>query len=330
MMASTLPILSWGILGTGHIATRFASQVTGLGSRAKLQAVGARDSAKAAAFAAHHGIPTSGGYADVLADPAVDAVYIALLNRDHAAWSIAASTAGKRVLCEKPAALTEAELQTMLAAARSAGRLWMEAFAYRFHPRWLALRRAVSALGGPLNAHAHFSFGTGTVKDRLLDPVGGGALMDVGCYPLSWLIGLMGGPEKIRCTARRSEGGVDLASAISLQFAGGHIASALCGCDVPMPQVAHVAGPLGAIEITEPFRHAAGAVLRLQTAGTSSDIPWDDDGLELYAREAIAMAEFADGLEHPGMTWEDSVLVARTVDACRREAGVLWTGEISR
>lgn len=320
----TLPVLRWGILGTGHIATRFASQVAALAGRARLQAVGARDAAKAAAFAAEHGAARSGSYADVLADPAVDAVYISLLNRDHAHWSIAASRAGKRVLCEKPAALTAAELASMLDAARAAGTFWMEAFAYRCHPRWRVLRRLLPQLGGPLTAHACFGFHAPD-KPRLLDPLGGGALMDVGCYPLSWLITLLGEPESVRCSARLAGSGVDLAASVALRFAGGHVATAVCGCDAAMPQQATIAGPAGAIEIAEPFRNQAGAAFRLHAGGSSSDIAWDADGLELYAREALGVAEFADRLEHPEMTWADSLALARTIDACREQAGVRWT-----
>lgn len=318
-----IPVMRWGILGTGHIATRFASQVAAIGGRARLQAVGARDPAKAAAFAAEHGVQCAGGYADVLADPAVDAVYISLLNRDHAAWSIAASRAGKRVLCEKPAAMTEAELCTMLEAARGAGTFWMEAFAYRCHPRWQMVRRMLPELGTPLSAHATFGF-FAPQKPRLLDPVGGGALMDVGCYPLSWLISLLGAPESVHCTARLAGSGVDLSAAVSLRFPGGHVANALCACDAAMPQLATIAGPAGALEIAEPFRNQTGAAFRLHANGTTRDVAWDDDGVALYAREALGVAEYGHRLEHPEMTWADSLLLARTIDSCRAQAGVHW------
>lgn len=319
----SLPVLRWGIIGAGHIAGRFAGQVAGLAGRARLQAVGARDPAKAAAFAAEHGAARSGTYDDVIADPAVDAVYISLLNRDHAAWSIAASRAGKRVLCEKPAAMTAAELTSMLDAARAAGVFWMEAFAYRCHPRWREVRTLLPGLGGPLTAYACFCFHAPD-KPRLLDPLGGGALMDVGCYPLSWLISLLGVPESVQCRARRADTGVDLAASVALRFPGGHVATVICGCDAAMPQMATIAGPAGAIEVAEPFRNQAGAAFRLHAGGTTRDIAYAEDGLELYAREALGVAEFADRLEHPEMTWADSLTLARTIDACREQAGVRW------
>lgn len=323
-----LPVLRWGILGTGHIANRFAGQVAALDGRARLRAVGAREAARAREFALLHGIERAGSYADVLADPQVDAVYLALLNRDHARWAIAAAEAGKHILCEKPAALSAAELETMLAAARTAGVRFIEAFAYRFHPRWVVLRRMLRDLGGPLAVQAGFCFHAGSPpKPRMTDPLGGGALLDVGCYPLSWTLALLGAPERVLCTARLAPTGVDLAASVSLAFAGGHVAQALCACDAPMPQAASVAGPDGMIEVAEPFRNKPDAAFRLHTAAGIRAIPWQDDGLELYAREALAMAACGDGGEHPAMTWDDSRLLARTLDACRAQAGVRWPGE---
>jgi D-xylose 1-dehydrogenase (NADP+, D-xylono-1,5-lactone-forming) len=320
--------MRWGILGTGHIANRFAGQLAALGDRSRMRSVGARDPIRARAFALQHDIACSGTYADVLADPQVEAVYIALLNRDHARWAIAAARAGKHILCEKPAALHAAELEDMLSAAAAAKVRFVEAFAYRFHPRWAILRRRLADLGGPLIAQAGFCFHAGNpVKPRLLDPVGGGVLMDIGCYPLSWLLALLGSPQTVRCTARCGPGGVDLAAAVSLSFADGHVAQALCACDAPMPQAASISGPGGSIDIAEPYRSTRGSSFILRTSQGEQEIAWQDDGLELYAREAIAVETIVDGIEHPAMTWTDSRLLARTIDACRAQIGLHWPDE---
>lgn len=320
--------LRWGVLGTGHIANRFSGQVAALGGRARLQSVGARDPARAREFAVLHGFARAGSYEDVLADPQVDAVYVSLLNRDHARWCIAAARAGKHILCEKPAALHAGELDAMLAAARGSGVRFVEAFAYRFHPRWRALLRLLPEIGGPTVAHGTFCFHAGSPpKGRLLDAVGGGALMDVGCYPLSWLIGLLGAPTRLACTARLAGTGVDLAAAVGLEFAGGSVAQALCACDAATPQRAWIAGPQGVIEVDEPFRNRPGAGMRLLRGDEVREITWNDDGLELYAREALAMAGCdADG-SHPAMSWADSRALAGAIDACRSQAGVRWPGE---
>lgn len=324
----TSAILRWGVLGAGHIAERFSGQVAALGGRAVLHAVGARDPVKASMFAARHGFVRSGGYDDVLSDPQVDAVYVSLLNRDHARWCIAAARAGKHILCEKPAALHAAELQLVLDAVRAAGVCFVEAFAYRFHPRWAAIRRLLPELGVPLLGDGTFCFHAGSPpKARLLDEIGGGALMDVGCYPLSWLLGLLGQPSQIACCARLSTTCVDLAATVVLAFPEGHVAQAACACDTAVPQRAGIAGPLGRIEVDEPFRNRGGAALRLHSGDAVRDIPWQDDGLELYAREALAMADCGADGQHPDMPWSDSLLLARTIDACRAQAGVRWPGE---
>lgn len=321
-------VLRWGVLGTGHIANRFSGQVAALGGRARLQAVGARDPVQAQACARQHGFAVAGSYADVLADPRVDAVYVALLNRDHAPWCIAAARAGKHILCEKPAALSAAELESILAAARAARVRFVEAFAYRFHPRWAAIRRLLPDLGAPLAGEGRFCFHAGSPpKERLLHAVGGGALMDVGCYPLSWLLGLLGAPSRVACTARLAATGVDLAASVSLAFPAGHLAQALCACDAALPQMAVVAGPGGAIEVEEPFRNRPGASARLRVGESAREIAWQDDGLEPYAREALALADCGADGQHPAMGWDDSLLLARAIDACRAQAGVRWPGE---
>jgi predicted dehydrogenase len=310
--------LRWGILGAGYIADRFAGQVAAHGG-ARLRRIGSRDAARAADFAARHRVEESGGYEAVLADPQIDAVYIALHNREHAVWSIAASRAGKPVLCEKPAGLDAREAEAMIAAADAAGTLWVEAFAYRFHPRWSAIRAAVAALSGPAVAEAAFCFhGGDPPKPRLVDPVGGGALLDVGCYPLSWLIGLFGEPESVACSGRLAATGVDLAAAATLRFAGGHVATATCAVDAALPQRAAVARGAAALEVDWPFRNPRDATARLTTAdGAQAPLAWTEDGLELYAREAVAVAEAIGAREHPAMPWRDSLALARTIDRCR-------------
>lgn len=312
------PALRWGILGAGYIADRFAGQAAALPG-VRLRRIGSRDAARGAEFAARHRVEASGGYEAVLADPQVDAVYIALHNREHAAWSIAASRAGKAVLCEKPAGLDRREAEAMIAAADAAGTLWVEAFAYRFHPRWRAIRAAVAAMSGPAMAEAAFCFHAGDPpKPRLVDPVGGGALFDVGCYPLSWLIGLFGEPESVVCSGRLAGPGVDLAAAAALRFPGGHAATALCAVDAALPQRAAVARGGASLEVEWPFRNPRDAVARLTPpGGEPAALAWNDDGLELYAREAMAVAEAMGGREHPAMPWRDSLALARTIDRCR-------------
>jgi predicted dehydrogenase len=180
--------LRWGILGPGRIAPRLVRGI-GRSGRSELVAVAGRDAGRAEAFAARHAIPRSFGlYEALLADPDVDVVYVSLPNHLHAEWTVRALEAGKHVLCEKPLALTVAEVDRISAAADGAGRIAVEAFMYLHHPQILrALELAASGALGRLEVvSGTFSFLLSQADDPRVDPsMGGGSLWDVGCYPVS-------------------------------------------------------------------------------------------------------------------------------------------------
>ena len=167
--------LRWGILGPGRIAPRLVRAI-GTSDRAELVAIASRDAERARAFAARHGVPRAwGAYDALLADPDVDVVYIALPNHLHAAWTIRALEAGKHVLCEKPLALSVAEVDAIAAAAERAGRFAVEAFMYLHHPQTIAavdLARS-GALGPLVLVNASFSFLLTHPDDPRLEPVDG-------------------------------------------------------------------------------------------------------------------------------------------------------------
>ena len=187
--------LRWGILGPGRIAPRI---VRGLraNARGQLHAVASRNADRARAFARTHApdgsVAAYDRYEDLLADPAVDVVYVALPNGLHADWTVRALDAGKHVLCEKPLALTVAEVDAIAAAAERNGRIAVEAFMYLHHPQMLrALEVARSGVLGPLQVvSSAFSFLLDQPDDPRIDPtMGGGSLWDVGCYAVSVLAG---------------------------------------------------------------------------------------------------------------------------------------------
>ncbi len=319
--------MKWAILGTGNIATKFATGLMALGTRAELVAVGSRDPAKALAFCARF----SGRgmtYAEVLADPQVEVVYLSLPNQEHAAWAIAAATAGKHVLCEKPAAMTLRELETMLDAARTAGTFFMEGFLWRCHPRTAQLRTMLTDLGPLHSAHAAFCFDGGRpVKERLAKPeFGGGALMDVGCYPVSWLRWLAGEPLRLSATAH-IEGGVDLNTGGALRFANGLLATFATSVIGVQPTINRVYGALGSIEIHEPWRNTAGAPLIVRTAAGERTYPAEDTGLPIHALEALAVQRALPDHQAPEMSWADSRGQAQAIDALRHLIGVHWLDE---
>ena len=332
---STLPHLRWGILGTGNIAGKFATDLTTLGSRASLVAVASRDAAKAKAFAATHGAARSyGAYAELLSDPAVDAIYISLLNHQHREWSIAASLAGKHVLCEKPAGLREAEVVDMQDAARSVGRLWMEAYAYRCHPRMARLAELIAggAIGTVRMAHATFCFdGRSLGRPRLLDPAqGGGALLDVGVYPLSLLrliARFAGAGEPLSAQVEgHIIGGVDHWCGGVLRFDTGFTATFQTAIACAVPSVTTLHGDSGSIDVIDPWKCNSPDLVVHRPGHTDERIAVDD-GEKLYAREALTVARWSHQQEAPACPWSDSLGQARLLDTLRRQLGVSYPGD---
>ena len=179
--------LRWGVLSTANIATREGHPGPPAVAPQRGRWASRRASRRGQArSAARLGIPRSyGSYEALLADPDIDAVYIPLPNHLHAEWTIAAARAGKHVLCEKPLALTAAEAQTMVDACAEAGVLLMEAFMYRHHPSWVAVRELVASgrIGRLQAVDSWFSyFNDDPANIRNILDAGGGALYDIGCY----------------------------------------------------------------------------------------------------------------------------------------------------
>jgi xylose dehydrogenase (NAD/NADP) len=220
--------LRWGLIGAARIAaSALIPALRSLGS--PIVALGCREPARGAAFADRHGIPIVGSYDDVLRRDDIDAVYIALPNHAHLPLTLAALAAGKHVLCEKPLALNAAEVAQMRAASKAAGKLVLEAFMYYFHPQIDRLRELVaSAALGPLKwMRGSFTYSLRDMSDVRWDPaLGGGALYDLGCYPLS-LMRLLAGtePEVLSVASRLTDpaihgGSVDHAAHAVLRFQG--------------------------------------------------------------------------------------------------------------
>jgi len=219
--------LRWGVLGAGWIADRAMAAAISNADGSVLQAVAARDGARAASFAAKHRAATSyGNYPALLEDPAVDAVYIALANDAHLPWTLAALAAGKHVLCEKPLGLTAAEVQQMRDAAVRANRLLVEASWYRWHPRVRLAQQVIAAgtIGAVRHVSAGFTFAIADDANYRLDPTrGGGAMYDVGCYAVSAALWAFGGaaPREVSAQAEIGPSGVDLAMDAIVTFDAG-------------------------------------------------------------------------------------------------------------
>jgi predicted dehydrogenase len=249
--------LQWGIIGPGRIAPRIARALID-NPRGELRAVASRDVDRARRFATAHGAAIAyGSYEELLADPAIDVVYVALPNHLHASWTVRALDAGKHVLCEKPLALTVADVDAIGAAAARNGHIAVEAFMYLHHPQTLAaLELAWSGALGPLQVvNASFSFFLTAPDDPRIDPaMGGGSLWDVGCYPVSFARRLAGTePEAVAAFARFDERGVDRTFVGQLRFPGGLLASFDSGFASADRQRIEIVGSDASLVVDHPF-----------------------------------------------------------------------------
>jgi xylose dehydrogenase (NAD/NADP) len=262
-----MPALRWGLLGTARINRSIIPAIRAA-SRSVLAGVASRTSARAAAYAAEWSIPEAhGSYDAMLDDRSIDVVYIPLPNHLHVEWTLRAIDAGKHVLCEKPLALSPAEVDRVAEAAAQRGVVVAEAFMYRHHP---LTTRAVSLVRdgalGPLKViRGAFTFVLTRPDDvRLVPEWGGGSLWDVGCYPVSYAR-LLTGEEPVSVSAQvvRHETGIDLSAAATLLFPRGVIASIDCGFGAHFRTSMEVAGVDAVMRIDTPFKPGAEAEIRL-------------------------------------------------------------------
>jgi predicted dehydrogenase len=250
--------LRWGILSTAQIARTKVIPGLRQAARCSVVAIASRDEGRAATVAADLGIPRAhGSYEALLADPEVDAVYIPLPNHLHAEWTIAAARAGKHVLCEKPLALTAADAGRMAAVCRTEGVYLMEAFMYRLHPSWVAVRELVAAgrIGRLVAIDSWFSFFNDDPSNiRNKREVGGGALFDIGCYCVN-LSRMLFGTEPLEIDAwldRDPATGVDVVTSAILGFESG-VATFTCSTRAEPDQRVHIYGTKGRISVGIPF-----------------------------------------------------------------------------
>ena len=270
------PKLRWGVLSTSNIGRRAVIPAIQRSRNGAVVALGSRDAGRAGEVAAELGIERAyGSYAELLADPDVDAVYIPLPNSLHREWTIRAAEAGKHILCEKPLALSAAECREMADAAARNGVLLMEAFMYRYHPQTSAVQEllAAGAVGEPRLIHAAFSFNVANPANIRLQPeLGGGALMDVGCYCVNVSRTLFAAePESVTAWVRWSASGVDEQMVAALQFADGRFAQFDCALNLARRESYEVVGTTGQIGVPVAFLPGAGdTTLHLQPAGAQA------------------------------------------------------------
>ena len=250
--------LAWGVLGVANIAVKQVIPALQSSPHARVAAIASRDLAKAEGAARSLGIPRAyGSYEELVADPAVEAVYNPLPNHLHVPWSVRACEAGKHVLCEKPIACNAADVRELIAARDRAGVVVAEAFMVRVHPQWLRVRELVrqGRIGELRSVHGHFSYYRRDPADvRSKVEWGGGMLLDIGCYPTTlsrWLYGAE--PLEVAAVMDRDpEFEVDRLVSALLRFPTGQ-ASFTVGGQSAYFQRMQILGTRGRIEVEIPF-----------------------------------------------------------------------------
>ena len=324
--------IRWGVLGNATIARVCVIPAIQKSCNGTVRALATSEPSKAKEVADKNNIPyVFDSYDSLLADPAVDAVYIPLPNHLHCPWSLKALKAGKHVLCEKPLACNMAEARMMADTAEDTGLLLMEAFMYRFHPRNRQIKKLVDtgAIGTPCLVRSAFCYSMdedilkSSGNARLKPAMGGGALLDVGCYSVSlarWIFGLE--PTHLQAQAIYHHSGVDVHFAGSLRFSDSGLATVEASFISALQQTYSVVGSQGAIELPHnafiPWEKDAEFTVRGkdQENGQQHVIPGADE----YQLMVEHFGEAVLGKTKPIFSLEDSVSNMRVLDALAEAA----------
>ena len=263
--------LRWGILGTARINRRLIPAIRAA-RRSDLMAVASRNRERAEAHALEWDIPRAiEGYQRLLADPAIDAVYIPLPNSEHVKWTLAAVEAGKHVLCEKPLALDPLDVDRIAVAARAHQASVEEGFMYRHEPLTAKVLELVhgGALGAVRAIVSGFTFAQSGAGDVRLNPeLGGGALWDIGCYPVTYARLIADrDPKMVFGSAQWTATGVDEEFIGLLRFPGGTTATIYAGFRAAYRTWLEVLGSDGALTVPNPFRPGPLETLELERLG---------------------------------------------------------------
>ena len=321
----------WGIIGTGGIARAFATDIALLGDHV-VAAVGSRSLEKAENFIKSiPGAKAYGSFDALLNDSHIDAIYVATPHPSHKENVIAALKAKKPVLCEKPFAVNAAEAKEMVATAKANDVALMEAMWARFLPHYAKIREIVASgvLGQITTIHAdHGQRLADQNIPRLVEPsLAGGALLDLGIYPISFAHMILGVPQSITSTAVLTDKGVDAQSSMIFDYSNGAQAVLNTTMIVQTPCTAVIAGLNGFLEVNRTFYNPTSMRLTLFD-GTITDYPSDYKGHGLR-EQAVEFARVvkSGAKESPILTWADTIAIMEIMDTVRSQIGLKYPFE---
>jgi predicted dehydrogenase len=314
------PPVRWGILSTAHI-NRLVIPGAHASAKADLVAVASRDAGRAERYAREWEIPRAhGSYEALLDDPDVDAVYVSLPNTLHVEWSVRALEAGKHVLCEKPLSRHPEEVEAAFDVAERAGLLLMEAFMYRHNPQTARLEQLVreGAIGELRLVRTAFSYSLYDADNiRLRPEVGGGALLDIGCYCVSGSRLLAGEPETVFGQAVIGETGTDWVFAGTMRFPGGVLAHFDCGTALTDRDELEVVGSEASLFLDDPWHcRRPGIELRRDDGVEQIEL----DPADSYRLQLDNLSDAIRDEGEPRLGRADALAQARTLEALLRSA----------
>ncbi|RDI00145.1 putative dehydrogenase [Curtobacterium sp. AG1037] len=321
----------WGVIGTGGIAHSFVRDCTAAGIA--FVAVGSRTPERAEAFAAEHGIPRAyGSYEDLVAADDVDAVYVATPHSRHAEDALLAVAAGKHVLVEKAFTITAAEARRVVDAARRADVAVMEAMWTRFLPQSAMIRQVIAEgrIGRPRVVEAtHHQALPSDPTHRLNDPaLGGGAILDLGVYPISFAVDVLGVPTAVTAAGTLSDQGVDTQMGVVLTHGGGAHSMLHFGLDLRSPNTASIIGEDGRIDLDATWYTPTTWRIRDRDGVVVEEFDGREE-LTGYGHEARAFeAMISSGMHEGGpMDPEETVAIMAVMDEARRQVGVRYAAD---
>jgi len=323
--------IRWGILSTGRIAGRLAETLRTL-EGAELLAVGSRSQASAEAFGERYGIPRRyGSYQELVADPDLDVIYVASPHSHHYAHTLLALEAGKHALVEKSFAHNAAEARRMIEKARGKKLFLMEAMWTRFLPHMVRLRELLQegVIGEVRLIQASMGFRAPVAPEsRLLNPeLAGGALLDVGVYPVSFTSMVWGKPERLDSQVYLGPTGVDLQETLLLGYPDGRLATLVSSLHTPTHVAAYLYGTEGYIEIPSPWYRARSLVLHKNGHAETLECPYEGHGDGFQALETMRCIR-AGKLESAVMPLGETLEIMQTLDAFRQGWGLVYPNEL--